>query len=201
MNWRLIAIPESVVPFLILFLTADVSPQDVFAVGLVPFIASAAAGLTKIMIQAFRFKYFIKNFIGYDVASTGRTVSARLAGEFVTQTTPSYVGGEFVRIAWLSKNGVAPGKAAWVTTMEIIADVFVSSMLAFIAGSLAIYRGGTFVGIAVILVTIPTFGVWLSLLLFSARRNLRLPSFAQRLMHGKQKDKQEFPVPITISGV
>jgi uncharacterized membrane protein YbhN (UPF0104 family) len=31
-------------------------------------------------------------------------------------------------------------------------------------------------------VTIPTFGVWLSLLLFSARRNLRLPSFAQRLM-------------------
>ena len=182
MNWRLIAIPASVVPFLILFLTADVSPQDVFAVGLVPFIASAAAGLTKIMIQAFRFKYFIKNFIGYDVASTGRTVSARLAGEFVTQTTPSYVGGEFVRIAWLSKNGVAPGKAAWVTTMEIIADVFVSSMLAFIAGSLAIYRGGTFVGIAVILVTIPTFGVWLSLLLFSARRNLRLPSFAQRLM-------------------
>ena len=194
MNWRLIAIPASVVPFLILFLTADVSPQDVFAVGLVPFIASAAAGLTKIMIQAFRFKYFIKNFIGYDVASTGRTVSARLAGEFVTQTTPSYVGGEFVRIAWLSKNGVAPGKAAWVTTMEIIADVFVSSMLAFIAGSLAIYRGGTFVGIAVILVTIPTFGVWLSLLLFSARRNLRLPSFAQRLMQrfmAKEKAESE----------
>ncbi len=169
------------VPFIILFLTTNVSPQDVFAVGLVPFIASVAAAITKIMLQAVRFKYFIKRFIGYDVSSTGKTISARLAGEFVTQTTPSYIGGEFVRIAWLSKNGVPPGKAAWVTTMEIIADVFVGSMLAFIAGALAISRGGNVVGIAVILVTIPTFSVWLALVLFSAKRNLRLPSFSQRL--------------------
>src|SRR3712207_4609470 len=81
------------------------------------------------LLQALRFKYFIRHFLGYDVASTGKTVAARLAGEFVTQTTPSYVGGELVRIAWLSKNGVPPGKAAWVTTMEIIADVFVGSVL------------------------------------------------------------------------
>lgn len=181
MNWRLVAIPASVVPFIILFLTTNVSPQDVFAVGLVPFVASAAAAITKIMLQAYRFKYFIRRFIGYDVASTGETISARLAGEFVTQTTPSQVGGEFVRIAWLSKKGVLPGKAAWVTTMEIIADVFVGSMLAFIAGALAIYRGGSVVGIAVILVTIPTFAIWLALVLFSAKRNLRLPSFSQRI--------------------
>ncbi len=168
MNWRLVAIPASVVPFIILFLTTNVSPQDVFAVGLVPFVASAAAAITKIMLQAYRFKYFIRRFIGYDVASTGETISARLAGEFV-------------RIAWLSKKGVLPGKAAWVTTMEIIADVFVGSMLAFIAGALAIYRGGSVVGIAVILVTIPTFAVWLALVLFSAKRNLRLPSFSQRI--------------------
>ena len=105
-----------------------------------------------------------------------------MAGEFVTQTTPSYVGGELVRIAWLSKNGVPPGKAAWVTTMEIIADVFVGSVLAFIAGALAIYRGGSVVGLAVILVTIPTLVFWLGLILFSAKRTLRLPSFSQRIV-------------------
>lgn len=181
MNWRLVAIPASIVPFIILFLTTKVSPQDVFAVGFLPFAASAAAAIAKIMLQAYRFKYFIKRFIGYDVSSTGKTLSARLAGEFVTQTTPSYVGGELVRIAWLSKNGVPPGQAAWVATMEIIADVFVGSMLAFIAGAYAIYNGGSVVGIAVILVTIPTFGVWLALVLFSAKRNLRLPSFSQRI--------------------
>ena len=181
MNWRLVAIPASVVPFIILFLTTNVSPQDVFAVGLVPFVASAAAGIVRIMLQAYRFKYFIKRFIGYDVASTGKTISARLAGEFVTQTTPSYVGGELVRIAWLSRNRVPPGRAAWVATMEIIADVFVGSILSFIAGAFAIYKGGTVVGIAVILVTIPTFGVWLALVLFSAKRNLRLPHFSKKI--------------------
>jgi uncharacterized protein (TIRG00374 family) len=147
----------------------------------VPFVAASAAAITKMMLQALRFKYFIRRFLGYDVASTGKTIAARLAGEFVTQTTPSYIGGEFVRIAWLSRNGVSPGKAAWVATMEIIADVFVGSVLAFIAGALAIYRGGSVVGVAVILVTIPTFAVWLSLVLFSAKRTLRLPSFSQKI--------------------
>ncbi len=181
MNWRLVAIPASVVPFIILIISAHVSPQDVLAIGLIPFLAASAAAIMKMMLQALRFKYFIRRFLGYDVASTGKTVAARLAGEFVTQTTPSYVGGEFVRIAWLSRNGVPAGKAAWVATMEIIADVFVGSVLAFIAGALAIYRGGSVVGIAVILVTIPTFAVWLSLVLFSAKRTLRLPSFSQRI--------------------
>jgi uncharacterized protein (TIRG00374 family) len=181
LNWRLVAIPASLVPFIILIITAHVSPQDVLAIGLVPFLAAAAAAITKMMLQALRFKYFIRRFLGYDVASTGKTVAARLAGEFVTQTTPSYIGGEFVRIAWLSGNGVPAGKAAWVATMEIIADVFVGSVLAFIAGALAIYRGGSIVGIAVILVTIPTFAVWLSLVLFSAKRTLRLPSFSQKI--------------------
>ena len=192
MNWRLVAIPASVVPFIILFITTHVSPQDIFAVGLVPFIASAAAAIVKIMLQAVRFKYFINRFIGRDVSTTGKTISARLAGEFVTQTTPSYVGGEFIRIAWLSRNGIPPGKAAWVATMEIIADVFVGSILAFIAGGLALYRGGNIVGIVVILVTIPTFAVWLSLLLFSARRNLRLPLFSHRILEKfMQKERAE----------
>ena len=181
MNWRLVAIPASVVPFIILIITAKVSPQAVLAIGFVPFIAASAAAIAKMMLQGLRFKYFIRRFLGYDVASTGKTVAARLAGEFVTQTTPSYIGGEFVRIAWLSRNGVSPGKAAWVATMEIIADVFVGSVLAFIAGGLAIYRGGSIVGIAVILVTIPTFAIWLSLVLFSAKRTLRLPSFSQKI--------------------
>jgi uncharacterized protein (TIRG00374 family) len=183
LNWRLVAIPASVVPFIILIITAHVSPQDVLAVGLLPFLAAAAAAIMKMLLQALRFKYFI-------VASTGKTVAARLAGEFVTQTTPSYVGGELVRIAWLSRNGVPPGKAAWVTTMEIIADVFVGSVLAFIAGALALYRGGSVVGLAVILVTIPTLAFWLGLILFSAKRTLRLPSFSQKIVEKFLSEKR-----------
>jgi glycosyltransferase 2 family protein len=182
LNWRLLAIPASIVPFLIMFIFTPVSPNDVFAVGLVPFIISAASVIVKIMLQAYRFKYFIQKFISPHVSSTGKIMSARLAGEFVTQTTPSFVGGELVRIAWLTKIGVAPGKATWVTTIEIIADVFVGTVLGLIAGAVAIYNGGIFIGVIVIIVVIPTLTFWLLLVIYSAKRNLRLPSFSLKIL-------------------
>jgi glycosyltransferase 2 family protein len=182
LNWRLLAIPVSVVPLLIMVFTTHVSPTDIFAVGVVPFILSTASVIGRIMLQAFRFDYFVRKFIGNNISSTSKIITVRLAGEFVTQTTPSYVGGEIVRIAFLTKNGVLPGKAAWVTTMEIIADVFVGTVLAFIAGGIALFRGNDFIGIAVILVAVPTFVFWLLLLIFSAKRTLRLPSFSTKLL-------------------
>ena len=62
-----------------------------------------------------------------------------------------------------------------------IADVFVGTMLAFVAGAVAIYNGGDFIGIAVILIAIPTLAFWLSLVIFSAKRNLQLPSFSKKI--------------------
>jgi len=177
-----VAIAASVVPFLLLFILTPVSPEDVFSVGVIPFICSVGAVMVRILLQAYRFRYFIKHFIGPNLSSTGKIMEARMAGEFVTQTTPSYVGGEIVRIAWLIKNGVSTGDAAWVATTEIIADVFAGTILAFIAGALALFHGGTFIGIVVILVTIPTFSFWFLVVFFSAHRNLQLPQFATRLL-------------------
>jgi len=110
-------------------------------------------------------------------------MNARLAGEFVTQTTPSFIGGEIVRVAWLIKNGVPAGKAAWVATAEIIADVFAGSILAFIAGGVAIFGGGSFIGILVIMVAIPTFSFWFLVVVLSANRNMQLPKFALILIN------------------
>lgn len=159
-----------------------VSPSQIFAVGLVPFIISTSSVMGRVMLQAFRFVYFIRAFIGGNVSSTGSILSARLAGEFVTQTTPSFIGGEVVRVAFLTKNGVPAGRAAWVTTMEIIADVLVGTMLAFVAGAVAIYNGGGFIGVTVILVAIPTLLFWLTLVILSAKRNLKLPLFSIKLL-------------------
>ena len=183
MNWRLLAIPASIIPLLIMFLFTHLSPAQIFAVGLVPFMISTASVMGRVILQAFRFEYFIRAFIGRNVSSVGSVISARLAGEFVTQTTPSFIGGEVVRIAFLTKNGVPAGRAAWVTTMEIIADVLVGTMLAFIAGAIAIYNGGGFIGITVILVAIPTMIFWLSLVILSAKRNLTLPVLVVKILN------------------
>ena len=125
-----------------MFVFTPVSLNDIFSVGIFPFLLSFIATMIKIFLQAIRFFYFVRKFIGSDVSSFWKIVYARLAGEFVTQTTPSYVGGELVRIAFLTKNNVPAGKAAWVTTMEIIADVFVGTILAFIAGFNALLDRG-----------------------------------------------------------
>jgi glycosyltransferase 2 family protein len=182
LKWRIIAVAVSLIPFLFLFAFTPVSPADVFSVGALPFLLSVAAVMARILLQAYRFRYFIKHFIGPNISSTLKTMNARIAGEFVTQTTPSFIGGEIVRIAWLIKNGVSAGKAAWVATAEIIADVFVGSILAFIAGGIAIFGGGSFIGILIILVAIPTFGFWFLVVVLSANRNIQLPKFALNLI-------------------
>ena len=164
-----------------MFLFTPVSLHDIFAVGVIPFLLSFIAAMAKIFFQAIRFYYFIRKFIGKDISSFWKIFFARLAGEFVTQTTPSYVGGELVRIAFLTKNNVPAGKAAWVTTMEIIADVFVGTILAFIAGFNALFNGATFIGILLILIALPTFGFWFFILIYSSKKNIRLPSFSLKI--------------------
>lgn len=182
MKWRIIAVAVSLVPFLLLFAFTPVSPADVFSVGILPFLLSVSAVMVRILLQAYRFRYFINHFIGPNISTTLKTMNARIGGEFVTQTTPSFIGGEIVRIAWLVKNGVTTGKAAWVATAEIISDVFVGSILAFIAGVVAIFSGGSFIGILIIVVAIPTFGFWFSVVVLSANRNIQLPKFSLSLI-------------------
>jgi uncharacterized protein (TIRG00374 family) len=182
LKWRIIAVAVSLVPFLLLFAFTPVSPADVFSVGVLPFLLSVSAVMVRILLQAYRFRYFINHFIGPNISTTLKTMNARIGGEFVTQTTPSFIGGEIVRIAWLVKNGVSTGKAAWVATAEIISDVFVGSILAFIAGVVAIFSGGSFIGILIIIVAIPTFGFWFSVVVLSANRNIQLPKFSLSLI-------------------
>jgi glycosyltransferase 2 family protein len=178
----LIAIPASIVPLVLMVLFTHLTSDDLLSVGIIPFILSSAAVMGRVLLQAYRFKYFIRKFIGNDVSTTSKTISARLGSEFVSQTTPSYIGGEIVRIAWLTRRGVPPGRAAWITTIEIISDVFVGTILGVISGIFAVINGGYLIGSIVILLSMPTFAFWFLLVFFSAKKNLRLPSFVEKII-------------------
>jgi uncharacterized membrane protein YbhN (UPF0104 family) len=138
--------------------------------------------LTKVFLQAFRFKYFVDKFLNYKIASSFKLISVRIGSEFVTNTTPSYIGGEIVRIAWLTKNKVPAGIAAWIATMEIIADVFVGTILALFAGIIALYNGAILIGTIIILISSLIFGFWLIVVIFSAHYNIQLPKFMTKLI-------------------
>jgi glycosyltransferase 2 family protein len=182
LNWRLLAIPASIVPLILMVLFTHITIDDLFSVGIFPFVLSCAAVLGKVLLQAYRFKYYIRKFIGYDVSSFSRTISARLGSEFVSQTTPSYIGGEIVRVAWLTRRGVPAGRAAWITTIEIISDVFVGTALGIISGVVAIISGGYLIGTIIVLLSIPTFLFWFLLMFFSAKRNLQLPKIIEKVI-------------------
>lgn len=182
MNWRLIAVLVSFLPVILLFSFSPVSVTDIFSVGIAPFITAVLFSLAKVFLQAYRFKYFVDQFLGYKVASSFKLISVRIGSEFVTNTTPSYIGGEIVRIAWLTTNKVPAGIAAWITTMEIIADVFVGTILALFAGIIALYNGAILIGTIIILISLFIFGFWLIVVILSAHYNIQLPKVITRVV-------------------
>ena len=182
MNWRLIAVLISFLPVILLFIFSPVSVTDIFSVGIAPFIMAVLFSLAKVFLQAYRFKHFVDKFLGYKVSSSFKLISVRIGSEFVTNTTPSYIGGEIVRIAWLTKNKVPAGIAAWITTMEIIADVFVGTILALFAGIIALYNGAILIGTIIILISSFIFGFWLIVVILSAHYNIQLPKVITKLV-------------------
>ena len=138
--------------------------------------------LAKVFLQAYRFKYFVDKFLEYKISSSIKLISVRVGSEFVTNTTPSYIGGEIVRIAWLTKHKVPAGIAAWITTMEIIADVFVGTILALFAGIIALYNGAILIGTIIIFISSFIFGFWLIVVILSAYYNIQLPKVITKLV-------------------
>ncbi len=193
MNWRIIAVLVSFLPVILLFIFSPVSVTDIFNVGIAPFIMAVLFSLAKVFLQAYRFKYFVDKFLGYKVSSSLELISVRVGSEFVTNTTPSYIGGEIVRIAWLTKHKVPAGIAAWITTMEIIADVFVGTILALFAGIIALYNGAILIGTIIILISSFIFGFWLIVVILSAHYNIQLPKvitkLVRRFLSGERSDK------------
>ena len=175
MNWKLLAIPVSIIPFLIIAFTFNVSLANILAVGMVSFTVAAFAMACKLFTQGLKFNYLVKKLLG-PVDVNWRTISVRIGSEFVTSTTPSFVGGELVRIMWLNKKGVPVGKASYVTIVEIVTEVLVSGILAISAAAFSFAYGAYAVAIAILAVSLPVTGVWATLFFLSAKRTFQVPS-------------------------
>ena len=175
MNWKVLAIPVSVIPFVIIAFTFNVSLANILAVGMIPFTVAAFAMACKLFTQGLKFNYLVKKLLG-SVDVNWRTISVRIGSEFVTSTTPSFVGGELVRIMWLNKKGVPVGKASYVTIVEIVTEVLVSGILAISAAAFSFAYGAYAIAIAILAVSLPVTGVWSTLFFLSSKRTFQVPS-------------------------
>ncbi|MFQ6025668.1 MAG: YbhN family protein, partial [Nitrosopumilaceae archaeon] len=190
MNWRLVAIPVSIIPFLVIAIQFDVSLEDVFAVGFVPFAAAAIAMSAKLFMQGLKFTYLVRKFFG-PVASVRKTVMVRIGSEFVTFTTPMFVGGEVVRIVWLRKQGIKTGKASWITIVEIVTEVIAAGTISIIAAVFALVSGAIVVGIAILAISLPVITIWSVLFFLSSKRTFQVPKALSALVKRLGKERAQ----------
>ncbi len=188
MNWKLLAIPVSIIPFVLIAITFDIKLEELFAVGFVPFVSAALAISCKLLMQGLKFNYLVKKFLG-PIEASWKTVSVRIGSEFVTSTTPSFVGGEIVRIVWLKKKGVPTGKATWVTIMEIVTEVLAAGIFALAAAAFAFVNGAYIIGIAIMAISLPVTTLWCSLFFLSYKRTFQVPGLISKIVTRINKNR------------
>ena len=188
MNWRIIAFLASLVPFLIIAIQFHIKPQDIFAVGIINFLAAFAAIMFKLFLQGVKFHYIVRTFHG-SLESLWRTIFVRIGSEFVTMTTPMFVGGEVVRIYWMKKRGMSTAKASWLGIFEIVTEVIAAGILSILAGIFALVNGYAIIGLVVLAVTIPIVGLWAGLFFLSSKRTFHVPKTFCNLIIKFRKEK------------
>ncbi len=190
MNWRIIAIPVTMIPIIVIAIQFDVKVEDVLAIGAIPFLGAVAAISVKLGLQGIKFSYIARNYLG-SFDSIWKMTGVRIGSEFIKFTTPMFVGAEFVVIYWLHKKGVQPSKAMWIAILDIVTEVLAGGLLAIIAGIIALLSGAYVVAAIILGTSIFVTSLWMALFFLSAKRTFQLPKFISKLVILILKEKGE----------
>ncbi len=190
MNWRIIAIPATLIPILFIALQFDIKIEDVLAIGIFPFAMAVIAMLVKLGIQGIKFAYIAQKYLGkFD--SFWKLSGVRIGSEFIKFTTPMFVGAEFIIIYYLHKKGVPPSKSTWIAIMDIVTEVFAAGLLSIMAGILALMHGAYIVGAIILTTSIFVTTLWMVLFFLSSKRVFQLPKGITMLVKKFGKEKGE----------
>lgn len=191
MNWRIVAIPASMIPIIIIAIQFDIKAEDIFAIGAVPFAVAVFAMMAKLGIQGLKFSYIARHYLG-NIDSIWRMTGVRVGSEFIKFTTPMFVGAEFVVIYWMHKKGVQPSKAMWVAILDIVTEVLAGGILSIIAGVIALLYGAYVVGIVILTTSVFVTTLWMVLFFLSSKRTFQIPKVIAGLTEkfGKEKGKK-----------
>lgn len=190
MNWRIIAIPATLIPIFIIAIQFDIKIEDVLAIGLVPFVVAVIAMMIKLGIQGIKFAYITNKYLGkFD--SFWKLSGVRVGSEFIKFTTPMFVGAEFVIIYYLHKKGVPPSKSTWIAIMDIVTEVFAGGLLSIMAGIFALMNGAYVLGTLILGISITITSLWMILFFLSSRRTFQVPRIFVSLTKRFAKQKGE----------
>ncbi len=188
MNWRLAAIPITLIPIFIIAIQFDIQIEDVLAIGLLPFVGAIVAMIIKLGLQGIKFAYITRKYLGpFD--SFFKLVGVRMGSEFIKFTTPMFIGAEFVVIYYLKKKGIELSKATWIALVDIVTEVLAAGLLSMLAGIIALLNGAYVVGIVILATSISITSLWMVMFFLSSKRTFQVPNILQTLIKKLGKEK------------
>ncbi len=190
MNWRLVAIPITLIPIFIIAIQFDINIKDVLAIGILPFLGAIAAMMMKLGLQGIKFVYITRKYLPkFD--SVWNLLGVRVGSEFIKFTTPMFIGAEFVVIYYLKKKGVETAKATWIAIMDIVTEVLAAGLLSIMAGILAFMHGAYVVGTIIMITSLIVTILWITLFFLSSKRIILMPKVCSDLVIRIGKEKGE----------
>tara|TARA_B100000745_G_C20148425_1_gene393759 strand:- start:800 stop:1816 length:1017 start_codon:yes stop_codon:yes gene_type:complete len=188
MNWRLAAIPVTLIPILIIATQFDVKLDDVLAIGIFPFVGAIIAMMIKLGLQGVKFAYISRKYLG-NFDSFWKLIGVRVGSEFIKFTTPMFVGAEFIVIYYLKKKGIELSKSTWIAIMDIVTEVLAAGLLSIIAGIIAVLNGAYIVGAIILGTSIFVTSLWMVMFLLSSKHTFQVPQVLTILVKKLGKEK------------
>ena len=188
MNWRLIAIPVTLIPIFIIAIQFDIKLDDVLAIGFFPFVGAVLAMMAKLGLQGVKFAYITRKYLG-SFDSFWKLMGVRVGSEFIKFTTPMFVGAEFIVIYYLKKKKVKLSKATWIAIMDIVTEVLAAGLLSIMAGVIALLNGAYIVGIIILGTSIFVTSLWMGMFFLSSKHTFQVPNILSNLVKKLGKEK------------
>ena len=188
MNWRLVAIPVTLIPIFIIAIQFDIQIDDILAIGLFPFIGAIVAMMIKLVLQGIKFAYITKKYLG-NTDSFLKLIGVRVGSEFIKFTTPMFIGAEFIVIYYLKKKGIALSKATWIALVDIVTEVLAAGLLSMLAGIIALLNGAYVVGIVILATSISITSLWMVMFFLSSKHTFQVPNILEILVKKLGKEK------------
>ena len=188
MNWRLVAIPVTLIPIFIIAIQFDIQIDDILAIGLFPFIGAIVAMMIKLVLQGIKFAYITKKYLD-NTDSFLKLIGVRVGSEFIKFTTPMFIGAEFIVIYYLKKKGVALSKATWIALVDIVTEVLAAGLLSMLAGIIALLNGAYIVGIVILATSISITSLWMVMFFLSSKHTFQVPNILETIAKKLGKEK------------
>ena len=188
MNWRIVAIPVTLIPIILIAIQFDIKIEDILAIGIFPFIGAIVAMMIKLGLQGIKFAYITRKYLG-NTDSFFKLVGVRVGSEFIKFTTPMFIGAEFIVIYYLKKKGIELSKATWIALVDIVTEVLAAGLLSMLAGIIALLNGAYVVGIVILATSISITSLWMVMFFLSSKHTFQVPNILEALVTKLGKEK------------